>query len=91
MLYGRYYDNRNKINRFKYELIKRCKNIEQLEKCVGKVYVFRKDTTILNENKDTLENPSCEICFDNYDTCRILFDKEGKIVDCVYVEYAEKR
>ncbi|MCR5704451.1 MAG: M56 family metallopeptidase [Eubacterium sp.] len=88
---GMYYDNRNKINRFKYELIKRCKNIEQLEKCVGKVYVFRKDTTILNENKDTLENPSCEICFDNYDTCRILFDKEGKIVDCVYVEYAEKR
>ncbi|MCR5736684.1 MAG: hypothetical protein K6G64_03440 [Eubacterium sp.] len=86
---GMYYDNLNKVNRFKFFLIKRFKNIDDLKQCIGQVYVFRNTTKILTEDKEKLEYPFCEVCFDNYDTCLIAFDNEGKILDCTYIECAE--
>ena len=84
-----YYDYKHRVSHSKYKEIEKCKNIEELQKCVGDVYIFTKETkiySIFDGECAVLASPFCEICFDNNDICIVNFDKKcKKILDVLYI------
>ena len=61
-----------------------------LKALIGDIHVFYKCTKILGGEDEELEYPFCELYFDNYDTCIIKFDKNGKVVYYEYLVYTKR-
>ena len=87
---GMYYDNYNKLSLEKLQDIENCTDIRDIKKIINDVHIFYNVTKILWDKMEKLENPYCEVCFDNYDTCVIRFDGNGKVVDVYHHRYVEK-
>ena len=87
---GMYFDNKNKISIEKLQDIEKCADINDVKRIIADVHIFYNVTKILWDEKAKLENPFCEICFENNDTCVISFDSSGNVVDVYHHRYVEK-
>lgn len=84
---GMYFDNKNKVDLDLYKKIKKCRDKTELCSIVDNIYFYSQNTTILSSKHELLENEFCEICFDNYDICKIVLDENNQIIDCIYIKY----
>ena len=63
-----------------YSEIQNAKNLDEIIRIVGSVHVFNFDTKLLNPDQNGLDNPFCEICFNNDSFCKIYFEEDGYTV-----------